>query len=152
MREVSDYTGFPELMDGRLKTLHPRVHGGLLGRRGTDDEAMREHGIEPSICWWSISIRSPPPSRGPTAAYAEAIENIDIGGPAMLRAAAKNHADVTVLVDPADYAGVLAEIDAAGRHLDRHALAPGGQGVCAHARATTRMVADYLRQRAGLCR
>ncbi len=120
-------------MDGRLKTLHPRVHGGLLGRRGTDDDVdARRTASTPSICWWSISIRSPPPSRGPTAAYAEAIENIDIGGPAMLRAAAKNHADVTVLVDPADYAGVLAEIDADRRHLDRHALAPGGQGVCAH--------------------
>ena len=85
-----------------------------------------------SICWWSISIRSPPPSRAPTAAYAEAIENIDIGGPAMLRAAAKNHADVTVLVDPADYASGAGRDRRRRRHLDRHALAARGQGLCAH--------------------
>ena len=104
VREVSDYTGFPELMDGRLKTLHPRVHGGLLGRRGVDDEVMRSHGID-AIDLMVVNLY-------PFAAtiarakctYAEAIENIDIGGPAMLRAAAKNHADVTVLVDPQDYA------------------------------------------------
>ncbi|MGA2024882.1 MAG: bifunctional phosphoribosylaminoimidazolecarboxamide formyltransferase/IMP cyclohydrolase, partial [Steroidobacteraceae bacterium] len=100
VREVSDYTGFPELMDGRLKTLHPRVHGGLLGRRGTDDAVMREQGID-RIDLLVVNLY-------PFAAtiardnftHAEAIENIDIGGPAMLRAAAKNHADVTVLVDP----------------------------------------------------
>ncbi len=114
VREVADYTGFPELMDGRLKTLHPRVHGGLLGRRGTDDEAMRAHGIDAidllvvNLYPFAATIAKP------DCSYSEAIENIDIGGPAMLRAAAKNHADVTVLVDPQDYAGVLAEIDALG--------------------------------------
>jgi phosphoribosylaminoimidazolecarboxamide formyltransferase / IMP cyclohydrolase len=114
VREVSDYTGFPELMDGRLKTLHPRVHGALLGRRGTDDAAMREHGIDAidllvvNLYPFAATIARP------DCSYAEALEHIDIGGPAMLRAAAKNHADVTVLVDPGDYAGVLAEIDAQG--------------------------------------
>ncbi|MFT3906249.1 MAG: bifunctional phosphoribosylaminoimidazolecarboxamide formyltransferase/IMP cyclohydrolase [Steroidobacteraceae bacterium] len=114
VREVSDYTGFPEIMDGRVKTLHPRVHGGLLGRRGTDEAVMAEHGIQPidllvvNLYPFAATIARP------DCTYAEAVENIDIGGPAMLRAAAKNHADVTVLVDPADYAGVLAELDASG--------------------------------------
>jgi phosphoribosylaminoimidazolecarboxamide formyltransferase/IMP cyclohydrolase len=114
VRDVGAYTGFPELMGGRLKTLHPRVHGGLLGRRGVDEEAMRAHGIE-AIDLLVVNLY-------PFAATiaradcteAEAVENIDIGGPAMLRAAAKNHADVTVLVDPGDYEAVLAEIDSSG--------------------------------------
>src|SRR6201997_3298129 len=102
--DISQYTGFPELMDGRVKTLHPRVHGGLLGRRGTDDAVMLEHGIEPidllvvNLYPFAATIARPDVS------YSEAIENIDIGGPAMLRAAAKNHGDVTVIVDPGDYA------------------------------------------------
>ena len=108
VREVADYTGFPEIMGGRVKTLHPRVHGGLLGRRGTDEAVMAEHGIG-AIDLLVVNLY-------PFAAtiaradctYAEAIENIDVGGPAMLRAAAKNHADVTVVVDPADYGTVLA--------------------------------------------
>ena len=114
VREVADYTGFPEIMDGRVKTLHPKIHGGLLGRRGTDEAVMREHGIEPidllvvNLYPFAATIARP------NCTYAEAIENIDVGGPAMLRAAAKNHADVTVLVDPADYATVLAELAASG--------------------------------------
>jgi phosphoribosylaminoimidazolecarboxamide formyltransferase / IMP cyclohydrolase len=114
VREVADYTGFPEIMDGRVKTLHPRVHGGLLGRRGTDDAIMRAHGIEAidllvvNLYPFAATIARP------DCSYSEAIENIDVGGPAMLRAAAKNHADVTVLVDPADYAVVLAELEASG--------------------------------------
>jgi phosphoribosylaminoimidazolecarboxamide formyltransferase/IMP cyclohydrolase len=86
VREVADYTGFPEIMGGRVKTLHPRVHGGLLGRRGTDEAVMAEHGIGRSTCWWSICIPSRPPIARPDCTYAEAIENIDVGGPAMLRA------------------------------------------------------------------
>ena len=148
MREVSDYTGSPELMDGRLKTLHPRVHGGLLGRRGTDDEAMRAHGIEPidllvvNLYPFAATIARP------DCSYAEAIENIDIGGPAMLRAAAKNHADVTVLVDPADYAAVLAEIDDLGEtSIDtRSRLAAKA---FAHTARYDTMVASYLQQRQG---
>src|SRR3974390_1494659 len=90
--EVSDYTGFPEIMDGRVKTLHPRVHGGLLGRRGTDDVVMQQHGIEPidllivNLYPFAATIARP------GASYQDGVENIDIGGPAMLRAAAKNHA------------------------------------------------------------
>jgi phosphoribosylaminoimidazolecarboxamide formyltransferase / IMP cyclohydrolase len=146
VREVSDYTGFPELMDGRLKTLHPRVHGGLLGRRGTDDELMREHGIEAidllvvNLYPFAAAIAKP------DCSYAEAIENIDIGGPAMLRAAAKNHADVTVLVDPRDYAGVLAEIDAMGEtSIDtRSRLAAKA---FAHTARYDTVIASYLQQR-----
>jgi phosphoribosylaminoimidazolecarboxamide formyltransferase/IMP cyclohydrolase len=146
VREVSDYTGFPELMDGRLKTLHPRVHGGLLGRRGTDDAAMREHGIE-AIDLLVVNLY--PFAKAiarPDCSFAEAIENIDIGGPAMLRAAAKNHADVTVLVDPADYGGVLAEIDEAGAtSIDtRSRLAAKA---FAHTARYDAIVAGYLRQR-----
>src|SRR4029078_3870923 len=106
VREVADYTGFPEIMAGRVKTLHPRIHGGLLGRRGMDEKVMREHGIEPidllivNLYPFAATIAKP------NCTYAEAIENIDVGGPAMLRAAAKNHQDVTVVVDPSDYAMV----------------------------------------------
>ncbi len=109
--EVSDYTGFPELMDGRLKTLHPKIHGGLLGRRGTDDAAMAEHGIPPI----DLLVVNLYPFEQVTAAadceLGKAIENIDIGGPAMLRAAAKNYSAVTVLVDSGDYATVLDEME-----------------------------------------
>ncbi len=105
--EVSAKTGFPEIMGGRVKTLHPVIHGGLLGRRGTDDEVMAEHGIEPidllvvNLYPFEATIARP------DATLEEAIENIDIGGPAMIRAAAKNHASVLVVVDPADYDDVL---------------------------------------------
>jgi len=110
VRDVSSYTGFPEIMDGRVKTLHPKVHGGLLGRRGTDDAVMLEHGIEPidllvvNLYPFAATIARP------GCTYDDAVENIDIGGPAMLRAAAKNHAYVAVLVDPADYRPVLDEL------------------------------------------
>ncbi len=108
--EVSDYTGFPEMMDGRLKTLHPKIHGGLLGRRGTDDAVMAAHGIAPI----DLVVVNLYPFEQTVAregcTLAEAIENIDIGGPAMLRAAAKNHAAVAVVVDAADYEPLLAEL------------------------------------------
>jgi phosphoribosylaminoimidazolecarboxamide formyltransferase/IMP cyclohydrolase len=112
--EISDYTGFPEMMAGRVKTLHPKVHGGILGRRGTDDEVMREHGIEPIDL---VIINLYPFQQtvaNPDCSLEDAIENIDIGGPAMVRAAAKNHASVAVVVDPADYPALLTEIDADG--------------------------------------
>ena len=112
--EVSSYTGFPEIMDGRVKTLHPRVHGGLLGRRGQDESVMKTHGIEPI----DLLVVNLYPFEATIAragvSYAQGVENIDIGGPAMLRAAAKNHAAVTVLVDPADYAAVLAALPLGG--------------------------------------
>jgi len=108
--DVAAETGFPEIMDGRVKTLHPRVHGALLGRAGTDDAVMHEHGIRPI----EVLVVNLYPFAATVArtgsSESDAIENIDVGGPAMLRAAAKNHERVTVLIDPADYAATLAEL------------------------------------------
>jgi phosphoribosylaminoimidazolecarboxamide formyltransferase/IMP cyclohydrolase len=110
VREVAAYTGFPEIMDGRVKTLHPKIHGGLLGRRGVDDAVMAQHGIAP-IDLLVVNLYPFSATVGRGCSYAEAIENIDIGGPAMLRAAAKNHDAVLTVVDPADYPLLLAELD-----------------------------------------
>jgi phosphoribosylaminoimidazolecarboxamide formyltransferase / IMP cyclohydrolase len=113
VRDVSELTGFPEIMGGRVKTLHPRVHGGLLGRRDMDEAVMAEHGIEPI----DLLVVNLYPFRetitSPDCTPDEAVENIDIGGPAMLRAAAKNHMAVTVIVEPSDYHLVLTAIKAA---------------------------------------
>ncbi len=112
VKEVADHTGFPEIMGGRVKTLHPKIHGGLLGRRGTDEAVMRAHGIEPidllavNLYPFAATVARP------DCSYDDAVDNIDIGGPAMVRAAAKNHASVTVVVDPADYRGLLDELAA----------------------------------------
>ena len=113
VKDVSELTAFPEMMDGRVKTLHPMVHGGLLAIRGneTHQAAMQTHNIQPI----DLLVVNLYPFEATLAAggdYDACVENIDIGGPAMIRAAAKNHADVTVLVDGADYAAVLAEMDA----------------------------------------
>ena len=105
--EVSSKTGFPEIMDGRVKTLHPVIHGGLLGRRGTDEDVMAEHGIEP-IDLLAVNLYPFEQTIArPDATLDDAIENIDIGGPAMIRAASKNHDGVAVVVDPDDYERVL---------------------------------------------
>jgi phosphoribosylaminoimidazolecarboxamide formyltransferase/IMP cyclohydrolase len=110
--EVSEHTGFPEMMDGRVKTLHPKIHGGLLGRRGTDDAVMAEHGIDPidmvvvNLYPFEATVAKP------DCRLEDAIENIDIGGPTMLRSAAKNHKDVAVVTDPADYDRILSEMQA----------------------------------------
>jgi phosphoribosylaminoimidazolecarboxamide formyltransferase/IMP cyclohydrolase len=110
--EVSDYTGFPEMMAGRVKTLHPKVHGGILGRRGVDDDVMREHAI-PAIDLVVVNLYPFEQTVArPDCDLATAIENIDIGGPTLLRAAAKNHAAVTVVVDSADYGAVIDEMSA----------------------------------------
>ena len=110
--EVSDYTGFPEMMDGRVKTLHPKIHGGILGRRGKDDAMMLHHGISPI----DLVVVNLYPFEATIARedcdLPMAIENIDIGGPTMLRSAAKNHKDVTVVVNATDYAQVLGEMQA----------------------------------------
>ncbi|WP_186058716.1 bifunctional phosphoribosylaminoimidazolecarboxamide formyltransferase/IMP cyclohydrolase [Burkholderia gladioli] len=114
--EVADYTGFPEMLDGRVKTLHPKVHGGILARRDLPEhmQALDAHGI-PTIDLLVVNLY---PFVATIAkddcTLADAIENIDIGGPTMLRSAAKNHRDVTVIVDPADYAVVLDEMKANG--------------------------------------
>ncbi|MCZ6892872.1 MAG: bifunctional phosphoribosylaminoimidazolecarboxamide formyltransferase/IMP cyclohydrolase, partial [Gammaproteobacteria bacterium] len=105
--EVSSKTGFPEIMGGRVKTLHPIIHGGLLGRRGTDDDVMTKYGIEP-IDLLAVNLYPFEEAIGrPDATLADAIENIDIGGPAMIRAASKNHDSVAVVVDPDDYDALL---------------------------------------------
>ena len=115
--EVSQYTGFPEMMGGRIKTLHPLIHGGILGRRGTDEAVMQEHGIGPidlvvvNLYPFEATVAKP------DCSLEDAIENIDIGGPAMIRAAAKNHDAVGVVVDPADYTAVLEELRSSGGSL-----------------------------------
>jgi phosphoribosylaminoimidazolecarboxamide formyltransferase/IMP cyclohydrolase len=109
--EVSEHTGFPEMMDGRVKTLHPKIHGGILGRRGVDDKVMRSNEIDPIDL---IVVNLYPFEQTvakPDCDLPTAIENIDIGGPTMLRAAAKNHKDVAVVVDADDYARVIQEMD-----------------------------------------
>ena len=110
VKEVSEHTGFPEMMAGRIKTLHPKIHGGLLGRRGTDEAIMAEHDISPI----DLVVVNLYPFEATIArddcTLPMAIENIDIGGPTMLRAAAKNHAAVTVLIDPSDYDKVISQI------------------------------------------
>jgi len=112
VKEVAEHTGFPEIMGGRVKTLHPKIHGGLLGRRGLDEHVMREHDIEP-IDLLAVNLY---PFAATVArldcTYEDAVDNIDIGGPAMVRAAAKNHASVTVVVDPGDYRALLDELAA----------------------------------------
>ena len=105
--DVTDVTGFPEIMDGRVKTLHPHVHGGLLARRGTDDAVLAGHGIDVIDLLVVNLYPFEETTARPDCTDAEAVENIDIGGPAMLRAAAKNHEHVTVVVDHADYDRVL---------------------------------------------
>ena len=110
--EVSDYTGFPEMMDGRVKTLHPKVHGGILGRRGIDDGIMSEHGINAidmvivNLYPFEATVAKP------GCTLEDAVENIDIGGPTMVRAAAKNHRDVAIVVNATDYQTILAELRA----------------------------------------
>ena len=141
--EVSDYTGFPEMMDGRVKTLHPRIHGGLLGRRGIDDEQMAAHGIDPI----DLVVVNLYPFEAAVAREGctreEAIENIDIGGPSMLRAAAKNHAAVTVIVDQADYAIVMAELEA-GRGICRSTRERLAAKAFSHTAQYDGMISNYL--------
>ena len=115
--EVAAYTGSPEIMGGRVKTLHPKIHGALLGRRGIDDAVMHEHGIAPI----DLLVVNLYPFREtiarPGCSLRDALENIDIGGPAMLRAGAKNHATVAVVVDPDDYGRVLEELESSSGAL-----------------------------------
>ncbi len=112
--EVSAHTGFPEIMDGRVKTLHPKIHGGLLGRRGVDEGVMAEHGIDRIDLLVVNLYPFAKTVAEPGCSDADAIENIDIGGPAMVRAASKNHDAVAVVVDPSDYATLLRELDSHG--------------------------------------
>jgi len=116
--EVAEYTGFPEMMDGRVKTLHPRIHGGILGRRGEDDQVMHENEIHPIDLVVVNLYPFEETVAKPDCDLATAIENIDIGGPTLLRAAAKNHRDVTVVCDPRDYQRVLDAMASNDGHVD----------------------------------
>jgi phosphoribosylaminoimidazolecarboxamide formyltransferase / IMP cyclohydrolase len=145
VKQVASHTGFPEIMDGRVKTLHPRIHGGLLGRRGTDDAVMHAHGIEPidllvvNLYPFAATVARP------DCSFADAIENIDIGGPAMVRAAAKNHEHVAVLVDPNDYAAVLQEL-AQHRSLQLETRLRLAAKAFAHTAAYDTAVTAYLQR------
>ncbi len=136
VRDVSELTGFPEMMDGRVKTLHPKVHGGLLSIRGNaeHDKAAQAHGIAP-IDLLVVNLYPFEATVEKGASEEDCIENIDIGGPAMIRAAAKNHNDVAVVVEADDYAAVLAELAA---HDGATTLTPAAEtcrkSLCAHGR------------------
>jgi len=145
--EVAEHTGFPEMMGGRIKTSHPKIHGGILGRRGEDEAVMSEHDIAPidlvivNLYPFEATVAKP------DCSLADAIENIDIGGPTMLRAAAKNNAAVAVAVDPADYAVIQAEMQANKNAISastRYALAVK---TFEHTARYDGMIANYLGKR-----
>tara|TARA_R110002072_G_scaffold300142_6_gene476953 strand:- start:109612 stop:111231 length:1620 start_codon:yes stop_codon:yes gene_type:complete len=140
--EVADYTGFPEMMDGRVKTLHPKIHGGILGRRAIDGAVMDEHGIKPidlvavNLYPFAATVTKP------GCDLADAIENIDIGGPTMVRSAAKNHKDVAIVVNASDYAGIVESLKAGGlSYAQRFDLA---LKAFEHTAAYDGMIANYL--------
>ncbi|WP_339938878.1 bifunctional phosphoribosylaminoimidazolecarboxamide formyltransferase/IMP cyclohydrolase, partial [Undibacterium luofuense] len=144
--EVADYTGFPEMLDGRVKTLHPKVHGGILARRDLPEHvaALEQHQI-PTIDMVVVNLY---PFQQ-TVAKAEcsledAIENIDIGGPTMLRSSAKNHKDVTVIVDPADYSRVLTEMKANGNKVSYETNFTLAKKVFAHTAQYDGAITNYL--------
>ncbi|HCM0691320.1 TPA: bifunctional phosphoribosylaminoimidazolecarboxamide formyltransferase/IMP cyclohydrolase [Vibrio parahaemolyticus] len=142
--EVSDYTGFPEMMDGRVKTLHPKVHGGVLGRRGQDDDVMAKHGINPidMVVVNLYPFAETVAKDGCT--LADAVENIDIGGPTMVRSAAKNHKDVTIVVNASDYDRVIAEMDANDKSLTLETRFDLAIAAFEHTAAYDDMIANYF--------
>ena len=119
--DISDVTGVPEMMDGRVKTLHPKVHGGLLGRRNNPEHVrqMEEKGIEPIDMVVINLYPFEAVTSKPDCSFEDAIENIDIGGPSMIRSASKNFESVAVITDPADYDGILKEMDSSDSSLSR---------------------------------
>ncbi|TYP63261.1 bifunctional phosphoribosylaminoimidazolecarboxamide formyltransferase/IMP cyclohydrolase [Stutzerimonas stutzeri] len=140
--EVADYTGFPEMMDGRVKTLHPKIHGGILGRRDLDGEVMTEHGINPidlvavNLYPFAATVAKP------GCTLPDAIENIDIGGPTMVRSAAKNHKDVAIVVNTDDYTSVIENLKAGGlTYAQRFDLA---LKAFEHTASYDGMIANYL--------
>ena len=143
--DVSSYTGFPEIMDGRVKTLHPKIHGGILARRGIDDETLETHDISPI----DLVVVNLYPFQDvitkPATTLATAIEHIDIGGPTMLRSAAKNHEYVTVIVDPKDYQTVIDELKESG-DTQLHTRRYLAQKTFAHTAHYDTVIANYLAQ------
>ena len=148
---ISDVTGFPEICDGRVKTLHPKVHGGLLARRDEPShlQALEENGISfiDLVCVNLYPFRETIAKEG--VSMADAIENIDIGGPSMLRSAAKNYNDVTVVCDPADYDAILAEINATGNTTVETRLQLSAKAYT-HTAQYDACIATYMREKAGL--
>lgn len=147
---IDEVTGFPEMMDGRVKTLHPKIHGGLLGRRDSEShmEAMEKEAIQPIdiVCVNLYPFKET--ILKPETTEADAIENIDIGGPSMLRSAAKNHAFVTAIVDPVDYAIVLAEIQQEG-HTSLETRRKLAAKVFRHTAAYDALIGQYLTEAVG---
>ncbi len=142
--EVSDYTGFPEMMDGRVKTLHPKVHGGILGRRGQDDGIMEQHGIAPI----DMVVVNLYPFAQTVAregcSLEDAVENIDIGGPTMVRSAAKNHKDVAIVVKSSDYDAIIKEMDANDGSLTLDTRFDLAIKAFEHTAAYDSMIANYF--------
>src|SRR4030042_3832218 len=146
VKDVSEYTGFPEMLDGRLKTLHPRIHGGLLSRRSNpkDMEEIRKYEIDTiemvvvNLYPFEETISTP----GVT--FAEAIENIDIGGPAMLRSASKNFQNVVVIVDPSDYERIISEMKGLNGDLSYKTRLELAKKVFRHTSRYDTIIADYL--------
>ncbi|WP_306534192.1 bifunctional phosphoribosylaminoimidazolecarboxamide formyltransferase/IMP cyclohydrolase [Geobacter sp.] len=151
VKDVSEHTGFPEMLDGRVKTLHPKVHGGLLGMRSNPEHVatMKEHGILPidmvvvNLYPFEATVANP------ACTLEDAIENIDIGGPTMLRSAAKNNADVTVIVDPADYRTVLDEMKASGGSVAKETNFRLAVKVYQHTAAYDGAISNWLGARTG---
>ena len=142
--EVSDYTGFPEMMDGRVKTLHPKVHGGVLGRRGQDDAIMETHGINPiDMVVVNLYPFAETVAKG-GCTLEDAVENIDIGGPTMVRSAAKNHKDVTIVVNAHDYDRVVAEMDANEKSLTLETRFDLAIAAFEHTASYDGMIANYF--------
>jgi len=142
--EISDYTGFPEMMDGRVKTLHPKVHGGILARRELDQAVMQQHDIPPidlvvvNLYPFEATVARP------DCDLATAIENIDIGGPTMVRAAAKNHAHVAIVVNPTDYPTLVAKLEAGDGRLDDEFRFDLAVKAFEHTAAYDGAIANYL--------
>jgi phosphoribosylaminoimidazolecarboxamide formyltransferase / IMP cyclohydrolase len=149
VKQVSAHTGFPEIMDGRVKTLHPKIHGGLLGRRGVDEDVMRQHGIDAidlivvNLYPFAATVAKP------DCTFEDAIENIDIGGPAMVRASAKNHDRVTIVVDPNDYPAVLQELESGNGTVSAETRKRLAAKAFAHTAGYDAAVAQYLSKQTG---
>lgn len=151
VKDVSEHTGFPEMLDGRVKTLHPKIHGGLLSRRGNekDMEEIKKHGIDTidmvvvNLYPFEATISKP------DVTFDDAIENIDIGGPTMLRSASKNFQDVAVVVDPDDYTNVLDEMRKLNNELSYTTKLNLAQKVFSHTSRYDSLIADYLAKTIG---
>jgi phosphoribosylaminoimidazolecarboxamide formyltransferase/IMP cyclohydrolase len=146
VKDVSEHTGFPEMMGGRIKTLHPKIHGGLLGRRDNrgDLDDMEKHGIEPidMVVVNLYPFEATIAKEGVT--FADAIENIDIGGPTMLRSSAKNFKDVVVIVDPGDYNLVIEEMASLGGTVSYKTRSELARKVFEHTSRYDGVITDYL--------